>query len=118
MDGEVTYAANSAVRVCGYKLLIALMPVKEKTKGGLYVPETTAAMETIASVKGIVVQMGPDAYKDESRFPNGAYCQVGDVVLIRSYAGSRIKIGGEEFRIVNDDSIEGVVLNAEEVERG
>lgn len=57
-----------------------------------------------------VIDMGPDAYKDEARFPNGPYCKIGDYVLIRAYSGTRFRIHGKElFRVINDDSVEAVV---------
>ena len=56
-----------------------------------------------------VVKMGPDAYKDKEKFPNGPSCKVGDFVLVRPNTGTRIKIHGKEFRLIYDDSVQGVV---------
>lgn len=56
-----------------------------------------------------VVKVGPDAYKDASRFPSGPSCKEGDFVIVRPNSGTRLKIHGREFRIINDDSIEAVV---------
>jgi len=56
-----------------------------------------------------VVKMGPDSYKDATRFPNGPSCKVGDFVIVRPNSGTRLKIHGREFRIINDDSVEAVV---------
>ena len=53
--------------------------------------------------------LGPDAYADKKRFPSGAYCKEGDFIIMRSYSGTRIKIHGKEFRLINDDSVEAVV---------
>jgi co-chaperonin GroES (HSP10) len=53
--------------------------------------------------------MGADAYKDKDKFPNGAYCKVGDFVIFRSYSGTRFKIHTQEFRLINDDTVEAVV---------
>jgi co-chaperonin GroES (HSP10) len=53
--------------------------------------------------------MGPDCYKDESKFPTGPWCSEGDWVVFRAFQGTRVKIHGKEFRILNDDSIEAVV---------
>ena len=66
---------------------------------------------------GQVVAMGESAYQDSARFPNGPWCQVGDVVLIRSYAGTRLKIGDTEFRVINDDTVEAVIKEPSIVER-
>ena len=56
-----------------------------------------------------VVKMGPDAYADKTRFPNGPSCKTGDFVIVRPNSGTRLKIHGREFRIINDDSVEAVV---------
>ena len=56
-----------------------------------------------------VVKLGPDAYKDASRFPSGPSCKEGDFIVVRPNSGTRLKIHGREFRIINDDSVEAVV---------
>ena len=56
-----------------------------------------------------ILKLGPDAYKDEKRFPNGAYCNEGDWIIMRSYSGTRFLVHGKEFRLINDDSVEAVV---------
>jgi co-chaperonin GroES (HSP10) len=56
-----------------------------------------------------VVKLGPDAYKDASRFPNGPSCKEGDFIICRPNSGTRLKIHGREFRILNDDSVEATV---------
>ena len=56
-----------------------------------------------------VVKVGPDAYKDASRFPSGPSCKEGDFIIVRPNSGTRLKIHGREFRIINDDSVEAVV---------
>jgi len=56
-----------------------------------------------------VVKLGPDAYKDAMRFPNGPSCKTGDFIIVRPNSGTRLKIHGREFRIINDDSVEATV---------
>ena len=56
-----------------------------------------------------VVKLGPDCYTDTTRFPSGPSCKVGDFVIVRPNSGTRLKIHGREFRIINDDSVEAVV---------
>ena len=56
-----------------------------------------------------VVKVGPDAYKDAARFPSGPSCKQGDFIIVRPNSGTRLKIHGREFRIINDDSVEAVV---------
>lgn len=94
----------------GYRLLIALPEVSDKTDGGIIKhTEATKKAEEVASVCGYVLELGPDAYKDSNRFPNGPYCKKGDWVIVRPYSGTRISIHGKEFRIINDDTVEAVV---------
>ena len=93
----------------GYKLLISPVEVDEKTEGGLDRPDQRRDAEGIASIIGFVVSMGAAAYKDKDKFPNGAYCKVGDFVIFRSYSGTRFKIHTQEFRLINDDTVEAVV---------
>jgi co-chaperonin GroES (HSP10) len=64
-----------------------------------------------------VVKFGPDAYKDESRFPSGPSCKVGDFVIVRPNTGTRLKIHGREFRLINDDSVEAVVEDPRGISR-
>ena len=93
----------------GYRLLIALPEIDEKTEGGVIMPDGLRKDESTASIIGFVIKTGPDAYSDKERFPNGAWCTEGDFVIFRSYSGTRFKVHGKEFRLINDDTVEGVV---------
>ena len=93
----------------GYRLLIALPEIDEKTQGGVIMPDGLVKDESTASIIGFVLKTGPDAYSDKERFPNGAWCKEGDFVIFRSYSGTRFKVAGKEFRLINDDTGEGVV---------
>ena len=94
----------------GYRILIALPNVEEYYKGSTLL-KTSDVMhkEYIMSIMGIVIDMGADAYGDKERFPQGPWCKEGDFILTRAYVGTRFKIHGREFRIINDDTVEGVV---------
>ena len=56
-----------------------------------------------------VIKMGPEAYTDATRFPTGPRCKIGDFVICRPNSGTRLKIHGREFRLINDDQVEAVV---------
>lgn len=101
----------------GYRILLAMPEMKEQTDGGIFLADKHKEQEQVASVVGFVVAMGPDAYKDPAKFPNGPWCQVGDWVICRTYSGTRIKIHGKEFRFVNDDTIDGVIDDPRGIER-
>ena len=100
-----------------YHLLCALPEVDEEYDNGLVKASQTMHYEEILSPVLFVVKMGPDAYKDEKRFPSGPSCKVGDFVLVRPNTGTRIKIHGREFRMINDDSVEGVVQDPRGITR-
>ena len=79
--------------------------------------ESTRKIEENSTVVLFVLRMGDLCYKDETKFPTGAWCKEGDFVLTRAYAGTRIKIHGREFRIINDDTVVGVVDDPRGYER-
>ena len=79
--------------------------------------EYTRRIEENSTVVLFVLRMGDLCYKDETKFPTGAWCKEGDFVLTRAYAGTRIKIHGREFRIINDDTVVGVVDDPRGYER-
>tara|TARA_R100001510_G_C7654288_1_gene212932 strand:+ start:2217 stop:2591 length:375 start_codon:yes stop_codon:yes gene_type:complete len=109
VDEKEPEKAHQLPRPQGYKILIALPEPEEKTEGGIIKAKQTLDLEEIGSIVGFVMALGPDAYADKKRFPNGAYCKEGDFIIMRSYSGTRIKIHGKEFRLINDDSVEAIV---------
>lgn len=93
----------------GYRILCAVPDVEEQTEGGIFKADITKQYEELTTPVLFVLKVGPDAYKDEKRFPSGPWCKEGDFIVTRPMAGSRIKIHGREFRMINDDAVEGVV---------
>lgn len=92
-----------------YHILVAIPKLEERTKGGIIKPDLLLDKEQMASMAGMVIALGPEAYQDKKRFPNGPACKKGDWVVFRAYAGTRFKIQGTEFRLVPDDSIQATV---------
>ena len=101
----------------GYRLLITLPDVSAKTEGGVYIPDSLKAAEEVASILGFVLKVGPQAYNDPARFPDGPWCKEGDFVLTRAYAGTRFKVFGREFRLLNDDQVDGTIEDPRGVSR-
>ena len=99
--------------------LLCVLPEIDEEYGdsGLIKAGQTMHFEEVLSPVLFVVKMGPDAYKDTTRFPSGPSCKVGDFVLVRPNTGTRIKIHGKEFRIINDDSVEAVVQDPRGITR-
>ena len=102
----------------GYRILCAVPEIEKKSSGGILKPFQTVRDEELLSTVLFVVAVGPDAYKDEKRFPSGPWCQVGDFILIRPHAGSRVNIHGKDFRLINDDGVEAVVSDPRGYKRG
>ena len=109
MSENDSKVASQLAKPTGYKVLIALPNPEEKTEGGILKASQTLEAEEIGSIVGFVLAMGPDAYKSADRFPSGPYCKEGDWIMMRSYSGTRFKVHGKEFRLINDDSVEAVV---------
>jgi len=100
-----------------YHILCVLPEVEEEYESGLVKAGQTMHFEELLSPVLFVVKMGPDAYKDEKRFPSGPSCKVGDFVLVRPNTGTRIKIHNKEFRIILDESVEAVVQDPRGITR-
>lgn len=93
----------------GWKILVAMPEVDEKTEGGIVKATQTIRDEEVSNISGYVLKLGPDCYKDKNRFPSGPWCKKGDWVVFRAYSGTRMKMYGKEFRLINDDTVEAVV---------
>jgi co-chaperonin GroES (HSP10) len=100
-----------------YHLLCVLPEIEDKYDSGLVKSGQTMHFEEVMSPVLFVVAMGPDAYGDKTRFPSGPSCKVGDFVLVRPNTGTRVKIHGREFRLINDDSVEAVVQDPRGISR-
>ena len=99
----------------GWRILVLPHKAKEKTKGGIILSDKTVTESQIATNCGLVLDMGPDAYNDKDKFPNGPWCKKKDWVLFARYAGSRIYIDGGEIRVLNDDEILGTIEDPEDI---
>ena len=101
----------------GYRILCAIPEVEKEYDSGLIKADQTIHYEEVLTTVLFVVDMGPDCYKDDKRFPTGPWCKKGDFILVRPNAGTRLIIHGREFRIINDDSVEAVVLDPRGIKR-
>ena len=101
----------------GYRILCAIPEQEKEYESGIIKAELTVHNEELLTTVLFVVRLGPDCYKDEKRFPNGPWCKEGDFILVRQHAGTRLVIHGKEFRIINDDSVEGTVEDPRGIKR-
>ena len=103
--------------VKGYRILCMVPQADEAYESGIIKSDSARQIQEHSTVVLWVMQLGGLAYKDKARFPEGPWCKEGDVVITRAYAGTRIKIHGKEFRIINDDTVEAVVDDPRGYER-
>ena len=99
----------------GWRILILPYKGKRVTEGGIHLVQQTIDRESLATVVGYVVKMGPDCYKDTSRFAK-PWCEEKQWVLIGRYAGARFKLGDDsECRIINDDEVIATILDPDDI---
>jgi chaperonin GroES len=102
-------------RPTGWRLLVLPYRIKDKTKGGIVLAESTLEKQQVASQCGLILAMGPQCYQDKERYPEGPWCKVGEWVMFARYAGSRIKIEGGEIRLLNDDEILATIKSPQDL---
>jgi len=118
LPGTAEEKAKQVPDPATFHLLCVLPEVDEEYgESGLIKSAQSMQYEELLSPVLFVVKVGPDAYKDASRFPSGPSCKQGDFVLVRPNTGTRIKIHGKEFRLINDDSVQGVVQDPRGITR-
>jgi co-chaperonin GroES (HSP10) len=101
----------------GYRILCAIPEAEEAFDSGLIKADETRRHDELLTTVLFVVDMGPDCYQDKTRFPSGPRCKPGDFVIVRPNSGTRLKIHGREFRIINDDSVEATVQDPRGISR-
>jgi chaperonin GroES len=112
-----TIAPKQLPTPTGYRILVAPKEVEAKTATGIHLPDERVEKENDASIVFCIIELGPDAYADENKFPEGPWCKKGDWVILSSYAGTRFKVQGMEFRIINDDTVLAVVDDPRRIAR-
>lgn len=108
--------ASQLPKPSGWKLLCAVPVLDAKFENSSLVrPDKVIEQEQFATVVLFVMELGPDAYKHE-KFAS-PWCKKGDFIIVRQYAGTRVRIWGKEFRFINDDQVEGVIADPRGVSR-
>jgi co-chaperonin GroES (HSP10) len=101
----------------GYRILCAIPKIDKEYESGILKADETVHYEEVLTTVLFVVKLGPDCYQDSDKFPTGPWCKDGDFILVRPNSGSRLIIHGQEFRIINDDSVEAVVQDPRGIKR-
>lgn len=98
--------------------ILCMLPKAEETIEGSSLVKTSTMMhhEELLSPVLFVAKIGPDAFPKD-KFPSGPSCKVGDFILTRPNTGTRMKIHGTEWRLINDDSVEAVVQDPRGIQR-
>jgi co-chaperonin GroES (HSP10) len=117
MDKSAEEKATQLPKPSGYHILVALPEAEEKYDSGLIKADETRRFEEVLATVFFVVELGPDCYNDKEKFPTGPWCKAGDFVLARPNSGTRLKIHGREFRLINDDTVEAVVQDPRGISR-
>ena len=107
--------AKSLQLPTGYRILILPFSQSAVTKGGIHLAKATLDKERLATVVGYVVGLGPNAYGDPNKFPEGPWCKEGDWVIFGRYAGARFQIEGGDMRLLNDDEILATIEDPEAI---
>jgi co-chaperonin GroES (HSP10) len=119
-SGEVPQDAEDKAKQLpqpsGYHILVTIPEIDDKYDSGLVKAGATMHYEEVLSTVFFVVKLGPDAYQGD-RFKTGPWCKEGDFILARPNSGTRLKIHGKEFRLINDDSVEAVVQDPRGISR-
>lgn len=89
----------------GYHVLVQPVSIKQKTKGGIILPDSTKDDIAYLTTVGKVVALGDLAYDDKEKFPLGPWCQVGDYVAYGKLIGQKLQYKGVKFLLLFDDQI-------------
>jgi co-chaperonin GroES (HSP10) len=117
MDKSSEEKGKQLPKPTGYRILCAIPEAEKEYDSGLLKADETLRYDELLTTVLFVVDLGPDCYKDPERYPTGPWCKQGDFILVRPNAGTRLIIHGREFRIINDDSVEGTVDDPRGIKR-
>src|SRR5690606_37156171 len=85
------------------RVIVKRIAEEEKTKGGIIIPDTAKEKP----IEGEIVAVGPGKVEDGKRIEPSV--KAGDRVLFGKYAGTEVKLDGEERLILREDDILGVI---------
>jgi len=117
LNKEAEEKARQLPEPSTYHILTVVPESEKEYDSGLLKAGQTMHYEEVLTTTLFVIKLGPDCYKDKTRFPSGPSCKEGDFIVVRPNSGTRLKIHGREFRIINDDSVEAVVQDPRGITR-
>ncbi|WP_027369698.1 co-chaperone GroES [Desulfovermiculus halophilus] len=86
------------------RVLVKRLEEEEKTKGGIIIPDTAKEKP----IRGEVVAVGPGKMSDDGKRMEMSV-KVGDKVMFNKYAGTEIKVEGEEHLVMREDDIVAII---------
>ena len=114
-DEQVSNIREHLPQATGWRVIVLPYRGARKTKGGIELADQTLERQQLTTTCAYVLSVGPLAYKDEAKFPTGAWCKEGDWIIFGRYAGARMAIDGGEIRILNDDEILATIKDPEDI---
>ena len=99
----------------GYHILIRPVSVKEKTKGGIILPDSTKSDMAYLTTVGRVLKVGNLAYADD-KFKGRKWCKEGDFVCYGKHSGSKFMYKGVQLLLLFDDDIKMVVQDSKDLD--
>jgi len=89
----------------GFHVLVRPVSVKEKTKGGIIIPNSTKEDMSYLTTVGKVIKIGDLAYNDTDKFPKGPWCKEGDYICYAKHAGQKIQYKEVKMILLYDDQV-------------
>jgi chaperonin GroES len=97
-------ATSAKLRPLADRVVVKILESEEKTKGGIFLPDT--AKEKPQQAK--VIAVGPGKTLEDGK-KSPVDVKAGDTVLFAKYSGTEVKIDGEEFLVIAEKDILAVV---------
>ena len=113
---EVKLNKKDLPGVPGFNVIIRPVSLREKTKGGIYLPDKVKDDISYLTTVGQVVKLGNLAYKDKDKFPDGPWCKEGDYVCYGKLTGQKFVYKGIKLLLLFDDQIIMTVDNPKDLD--
>ena len=101
--------------VPGYTVLVRPISVKQTTKGGIILPDSTKSDMAYLTTVGRVLKIGATAYQDE-KFGGKPWCKEGDYVCYGKHSGDKFLYKGVQLLLIFDDAVKMVVQDAKDLD--
>ena len=104
-DEEIELKKEDLPELPGYHVLVKPVSIKQKTKGGIILPDSTKDDIAYLTTVGKVLKLGKLAYDDKAKFPLGSWCEEGDYVAYGKLIGQKFVYKGVKLLLLFDDQI-------------